>query len=122
MLSLAAVLLVATDARAEARLLVFSKTTGYRHASIPTAITALELQAATHDWTITATEDAAVFTDGTLEEIDVAVFLMNTGDVLDEAQQAGLQSFVEAGHGFVGLHSVTNAEEEWPWFGELLAT
>jgi type 1 glutamine amidotransferase len=117
-----AVALVGIDAHADARVLVFSKTTGYRHASIPSAIAALELLAPEQGWVVTATEDAAVFTDGTLGETDVAVFLMNTGDVLDEAQQAGLQSFVEAGHGFVGIHSVSNAETEFPWFGELLAT
>ncbi len=110
------------DASADARLLVFSKTTGFRHDSIPTAIAALEVLAPEHAWTITATEDAAVFTDGTLDTIDVAVFMMNTGDILDTAQQDGLQAFVEAGHGFVALHSVTNAEEEWPWFETLLGT
>jgi type 1 glutamine amidotransferase len=114
--------IVAADARADASLLVFSETAGYRHASIPDAIAALQMLGDEHGWTITATEDATVFTDGTLDGIDVAVFLMNTGDVLDETQKAALQTFVESGHGFVGIHSVVNAETEWPWFGELIGT
>ncbi|MFO0634650.1 MAG: ThuA domain-containing protein [Nannocystaceae bacterium] len=119
---LAAVPGFARAAAADASLLLFSKTAGYRHASIPTAVAALQDQAAARDWTILATEDAAVFTDGTLANIDAAVFLMNTGDVLDEAQQAGLQAFVEGGHGFVGIHATVNAETRWPWFGTLIGT
>jgi len=113
--------LVATDARAlEGRLLVFSKTTGYRHASIEPAVAALQSIAPEREWTIAASEDAIVFTDGTLAQIDVVLFMSTSDDILDDAQQAGLQTFVEAGGGFVGVHSASATEETWPWYRELI--
>ncbi len=113
--------LVATEARAlEGRVLVFSKTAGYRHASIEPAVASLQAIAPARAWTITPTEDAAVFTDGTLAQIDVILFMSTSDDILDDAQQAGLQTFVEAGGGFVGVHSASATEEAWPWYRELI--
>lgn len=105
---------------APGHLLVFSKTAGFRHDSIAPAIASLQSIADAREWTITASEDAVVFTDGTLAQIDVVVFMMTTGDILDEAQQAAMQAFVEAGGGFVGIHSATDTEYDWPWYGELV--
>src|SRR5436305_10560040 len=45
-----------------AMILVFSKTTGYRHASIKDGIAALRVLATEHKVEATFTEDAAVFT------------------------------------------------------------
>jgi cytochrome c len=102
-------------------LLVFSRTTGYRHESIPVALQALSMLAEEHDWTVTATEDPAVFNDAGLEPIDVIVFVMTLGDdILDDAQQAAFERFIRAGHGFVGIHSATDTEFEWPFYGELV--
>jgi len=105
---------------APGRLLVFSKTDGFRHDSIAPAIAALQSIAPAREWTITATEDAAVFEPGMLAQTDVVVFLMTTGDVLDDAQQTAMQAFVDAGGGFVGVHSATDTEYDWPWYGELV--
>jgi cytochrome c len=105
---------------APGHLLVFSKTSGFRHDSIAPALAALQSIAPAREWTITATEDAAVFEPGTLAQIDAVVFLMTTGDVLDEPQQLAMQAFVDAGGGFVGIHSATDTEYDWPWYGELV--
>jgi type 1 glutamine amidotransferase len=117
--ALACIVPIAAHA-APGRLLVFSKTDGFRHDSIAPAIAALQAIAPAREWTITATEDAAVFEPGTLAQIDVVVFLMTTGDVLDDAQQTAMQAFVDAGGGFVGVHSATDTEYDWPWYGELV--
>lgn len=102
------------------RLLVFSRTAGFRHDSIAPALATLQSIAPAREWTITATEDAAVFEPGTLAQVDAVVFLMTTGDVLDEPQQLAMQGFVDAGGGFVGIHSATDTEYDWPWYGELV--
>ncbi|MCB9740949.1 MAG: ThuA domain-containing protein [Deltaproteobacteria bacterium] len=102
------------------KLLVFSKTAGFRHDSIDAAKAALEGQAKAHDWTITATEDAATFSSDGLAGYDAVVFLMTTGDVLDAGQQDALKAYVEAGGGFVGIHSATDTEHDWDFFGTLV--
>ena len=107
-------------APAGSRVLVFSKTVGYRHASIPAAAEAIRSLGAEHGFEMERTEDAAQFTDANLARFAAVVFLSNTGNVLDSTQRAAFQRFIRAGHGFVGIHASSNAEVSWPWYGELM--
>lgn len=104
----------------EFKALVFSKTTGFRHASIPDGITALQSLAAEHGFEVVATEDAGVFTPEGLEPYQVVIFLNTTGDVLDEAQQAAFEAYIRTGRGFVGIHSAADTEYDWPFYAGLL--
>src|SRR5258707_14627468 len=72
------------------RVLVFTKTAGFHHDSIPAAVAALRGAGVPLD----ATEDAGAFTDANLARYDVVVFLLTTGDVLDPTQQAAFERFV----------------------------
>jgi type 1 glutamine amidotransferase len=100
--------------------LLFSRTTGYRHDSIEDGIAALTQLAGARSWHLESTEDAATFTDEGLGPFDVVVFLSTTGDVLDDAQQQAFERFVRAGNGFVGIHAASDTEYDWPWYGELV--
>ncbi len=100
--------------------LVFTRTTGFRHDSIADGIAALTRVADEREWQLEHTEDAARFTEESLAAFDAVVFLSTTGDVLDETQQAAFERFIRAGHGFVGVHSATDTEYDWPWYGELV--
>lgn len=77
--------------------LVFSKTAGFRHGSIPAAVDAVAQLGAEHDFEVTATEDAGAFTDANLAQYDAVVWLLTTGDVLDGAQQAAFERYIQAG-------------------------
>src|SRR5439155_20493534 len=68
--------------------LVFSKTTGFRHDSIPQGIAAIKPLGAVHGFAVDNTEDAARFTDAELARHKVVVFLNTTGDVLDDIRKA----------------------------------
>jgi cytochrome c len=107
---------------ASLRVLVFSATAGYRHASIPDGIAALRSLAGQRGWALSATEDATQFQDGTLSALDVIVFLSTTGDVLDTDQQGALVRYVQSGKGWVGIHSASDTEHDWPWYGGLVGT
>lgn len=109
-----------TSNSASARLLVFTKTTGFRHASISDAITALTALAAQHDWPLEVTEDATRFNDEDLSRFNVVVFASTTGDVLDPSQQAAMERFIARGNGFVGVHSAADTEYDWAWYGGLV--
>jgi cytochrome c len=102
------------------RILAFSKTAGFRHDSIPAAVQALRELGARNGIRVDASEDAAAFSDTSLARYDVVVFLLTTGDVLDEGQQAALQRYVRAGGGYAGVHSASDTEHDWPWYGRLV--
>ncbi|MCB0613664.1 MAG: ThuA domain-containing protein [Phaeodactylibacter sp.] len=102
------------------RALVFSKTEGYRHASIEPGIEAVRQLGKQHGFEVFATEDASLFSQEELQKYNVVIFLSTTGDVLDEAQQLEFQRWVQAGGGFVGVHAATDTEYDWPWYNELV--
>ena len=101
------------------RVLVFSKTAGFRHSSIETGVAAMRKLGDENRFAVDATEDASVFTDRNLRRYGAVVFLNTTGDVLDARQQDALERYVQAGGGWVGIHSATDTEYEWPWYGRL---
>ncbi|MCL1634290.1 ThuA domain-containing protein [Luteimonas sp. SX5] len=102
------------------RALVFTRTEGYRHDSIPAAAAAVRELGAQLGWQVEHGEQAGAFTPQNLARYRVVVFANTTGDVLDDAQQDALRAFVEGGGGFVGIHSAADTEYEWPWYGELV--
>lgn len=107
-------------AHAPFHLLVFTRTLGFRHASIPAAIAAVQVLGAYNNFEVEATEDPAAFTDANLARFAAVLFLNTTGDVLDSTQQAAFQRYIEAGHGFAGVHSASDTEYGWPWYHALL--
>jgi type 1 glutamine amidotransferase len=102
------------------RVLVFTRTTGFRHASIPTGIATIRALGADHGFAVTATEDPAAFTPSGLAGYRAVVFLSTSGDVLDPAGRTALQAYVRGGGGFVGIHSAADTEYGWPFYGELV--
>ena len=102
------------------RILVFSKTAGFRHASIGAGKLALLSLGKENGFIVDTTEDAAVFTDKNLSKYDVVVFLSTTGHILDSAQQMAFERFIESGKGFVGVHAATDTEYDWAWYGKLV--
>ncbi|WBB79182.1 ThuA domain-containing protein [Micromonospora sp. WMMD882] len=100
--------------------LVFSKTAGFRHGSIPAGITAIKQLGAANDFTVDTTEDGAAFTDANLAKYQAVVWLSTTGDVLNADQQAAFERYVQAGGGYAGIHAASDTEYDWPWYGELV--
>lgn len=104
----------------EKQVLVFSHTKGYRHASIEAGIEAVKKLGAANGFSVTATEDPAMIVEEVLQDFAAVIFLNTTQDVLDNAQQADFQRFIQAGGGFVGVHAAADTEYDWPWYGELV--
>ena len=100
--------------------LVFSKTTGFRHDSIPQGIAAIDALGTEHGFAVDSTEDAARFSDAVLARYKAVVFLNTTGDVLDAGEKAAFERYIRSGGGFVGIHSASDTEYGWPWYGRLV--
>ena len=74
--------------------LVFSKTAGFRHDSIDEGLAAIQALGAANDFSVTHTEDAALFTEANLAQYEAVVFLNTTGDVFNVAQETAFQNYI----------------------------
>ncbi|MFE0102461.1 ThuA domain-containing protein [Streptomyces sp. NPDC059009] len=101
------------------RVLVFSKTAGFRHDSIPDGIAAVKDLGAANGFTVDATEDAGAFTDANLGKYAAVVWLSTTGDVLNSQQQSAFEGYIRGGGGYVGVHAAADTEYDWPFYGGL---
>ncbi|MFJ6907198.1 ThuA domain-containing protein [Streptomyces griseoluteus] len=101
------------------RVLVFSKTAGFRHDSIPDGVAAVQQLGATDGLTVDTTEDATAFTPRNLRRYEAVVFLSTTGDVLNSAQQRAFEGYIRQGGGYVGVHAAADTEYDWPFYGGL---
>ncbi|MFH9296847.1 ThuA domain-containing protein [Streptomyces sp. NPDC017520] len=102
------------------RVLVFSKTAGFRHDSIPTGIAALKEIGKDTNITVDSTESAAQFTTSNLARYDAVAFLSTTGDVLNAEQQKAFENYVATGGGYVGIHAAADTEYDWEFYGGLV--
>lgn len=101
-------------------ILLFTKTTGFRHESIPAGVEAVEALAAELGYRTEHTEDADVYDPVRLADFDAVVWLSVSGDVLDELGRAALADYVTGGGGWCGIHGASTAEPSWPYFRELV--
>ena len=108
------------DDQASFRTLVFSKTAGFRHSSIDEGHTALEQLGADNGFQVDHTEDATAFRSELLSHYDTVVFLSTTGDVLNAQQQDAFESYIRGGGGYAGIHSASDTEYSWTWYGGLV--
>ena len=103
--------------------LVFSKVNGYWHDSIPAGIAAIQDLGAQYGFAVEVTDNAGAFTDTNLARFDVVVF-NNTnsgnGAILSADQRAAFERYVRAGGGYLGIHSASGTEYDWPWYGQLM--
>jgi len=114
-------LLAGTNAFDAARVLLFSETRGFRHPSIPDALTALEDLANSENITVDRADDSTgIFTDENLANYDAVVWALTSGDVLNADEQAAFERYIRSGRGYVGVHAASDTEYDWPWYGELV--
>src|SRR5207244_7671274 len=73
-----------------------------------------------HGFTVINSEETSIFNDVELAKYRVIVFLNTTGDILNSVEQSALETFIRGGGGFVGIHSATDTEYDWPWYGQLV--
>jgi type 1 glutamine amidotransferase len=102
------------------RILVFTRTAGFRHDSIPVGVDTLRALAAEAGLQIEHSEDPALFDTASLSRFRAVVFLNATGDVLDNVQQRAFERYVAAGGGYLGVHAAADTEYDWPWYGDLV--
>jgi type 1 glutamine amidotransferase len=102
------------------RILVYTNTNGFRHASIESGVATLLNLAEEEGLRMEHTEDSLLFNEKNLSKYQLVVFLSTTGDVLGPDQEKAFRNFIENGGAFMGIHAATDTEYEWPWYGQLV--
>lgn len=98
--------------------LVYTKNgKGYVHDNIPHAVKAIQKLGQEKGFKVDVTDDPAVFTERNLKKYTFLLFPSTNNDVFDtDEQRVAFRRYIQAGGGFVGLHSVTGTERNWKWF------
>jgi type 1 glutamine amidotransferase len=121
------------------KVLIFSKTNGFRHGSIATGAKSLAmLGEKTGAYTAVHSEDEAMFEPDTLNDFDLVIMLNTTGECLrprqwpkdkDERAKAeerhemlkqSLVYFVKSGKGLAGTHSATDTYKNWKDYNDMM--
>ncbi len=101
------------------KILVFSKTMGFKHASIPAGIAAIEKLGSENGFAVDTTKNAELFTDENLKQYSAIVFLSTTGNILNAKEEAAFERYIQAGGGYVGVHAAADTEYDWGWYNRL---
>jgi type 1 glutamine amidotransferase len=109
-----------TFARKSDKVLIFSKIAGFRHLSIPAGIKAIIKLGEENGFSVDTTTNSKQFTSANLKKYKAVIFLNPTGDVLNNEQQLEFEQYIKGGGGFVGIHSATDCEYDWSWYGNLV--
>ncbi|MGW2305371.1 ThuA domain-containing protein [Streptomyces sp. NPDC001809] len=102
--------------------LIYTRTAGYRHASIADGAVALVELAGELGRGAEVSEDPGVFSAGRLAGCSVVVLLSTTGNVLTPEGRAAFEAYLRGGGALLAVHAAANAEPDWPFYGELLGT
>ena len=108
--------------------LVFTRTAGFRHGSIPVGVETMKrLGNKTGLFSVTHSEDPAVFEADSLKKYDAVFMLNTTGDAfgtgdaaVEERLKTNFMEFVKSGKGIVGIHSATDTYKEWKEYGDMM--
>lgn len=102
------------------KILVFTKTDGFRHSSIDAGVEALQKLGVAHKFSVDTTSSSLLFTYKNLKKYNAVVFLNSTGNLLDNKEQLEFKKYINTGGGYVGVHAAADAEYNWPWYNKLV--
>jgi type 1 glutamine amidotransferase len=104
------------------RVLVYTRNgDGYVHDNIIEAVEFIRNLPYPAETEIEATEDPAVFTEENLSGYRLIVFPNTNNDAFStDGQRVAFRRYIEAGGGFVGIHSAMGTERNWEWFKQMI--
>lgn len=90
---------------------------GYVHENIPFAVAAIARMGAERRVTVHVTDDPTVFTDERLKPYVALVFANSNNEAFaTEPQKEAFRRFIQGGGGFVGIHSASGSQRDWPYY------
>ncbi len=107
-------------ATAQQKVLVFHETQGWHHESIPDGVKAIKDLGRENSFQVKDSDDSKIFLSEDLSQYDLLIFLNTTGDVFDKNEQEAFRKYIENGGNYLGIHSASDTEYGWPWYGKLV--
>jgi uncharacterized protein len=117
---------LAAQTPAQPRILVYTRNytpdgKGYVHDNIAASVAAIRKMSGEAGFAVDATDDPTVFTDANLRQYAALVFSNSNNQAFsNDAQRDAFKRYIEAGGGFVGIHSASGSERDWPYFWSVL--
>jgi len=110
------------DKLKNSKVLVYTKNGKvYVHDNIASAVASIKEMGVENHFTVDVSDDPSVFTEANLKNYQFLIFTSTNNDVFDnDNQRVQFRRYIEAGGGFVGVHSVTGTERNWTWFKMML--
>ncbi len=104
------------------KVLVYTKNgKGYVHDNIPFALRCMQRLGQQYGFSVDTSSRPDVFSEGNLRQYTALIFASTNNDVFDnDTQRLAFRRYIEAGGGFVGIHSVLGTERNWPWFKRMM--
>jgi type 1 glutamine amidotransferase len=107
-----------SDKLKNSRVLLYTKNgKGYVHDNIAASVICIKELGAANKFSVDVSDDPSVFNEANLKKYNLLIFSSTNNDVFDnDEQRLAFRRYIEAGGGFVGIHSVTGTERNWTWF------
>jgi type 1 glutamine amidotransferase len=123
----AAILLIsAAGMAADKKVLVYTRNfvtngTGYVHDNIQSSVEAIRKMGAGNGFTVDVSDDPTVFTGANLKQYGALIFSNSNSEAFEnDAQREAFRKYIQTGGGFVGIHSASGSERDWPYFWSVL--
>jgi len=106
----------------EKHILVYTRNgKGYVHDNIQSSVEAIKKMGAENGFAVDVTDDPLFFADSTLKQYKALVFANTNNEAfLNDSQRNAFKHYIESGGGFVGIHSASGSERDWPYFWSVL--
>lgn len=106
----------------EIKILLYTKNgKGFVHDNIPNSIQAIRALGDEYGFSVDTSEDPRDFSEENLKQYDAVVFSNTNNEVFEtDSQKVAFMRYIQAGGGFVGIHSASGTERDWKWFKQLL--
>jgi type 1 glutamine amidotransferase len=94
---------------------------GYVHDNIADAAAAIRKMGAENGFGVDVTDDPNFFTNEKLKQYKVLIFSNSNNEAFtNDRQREAFKRFIKSGGGFVGIHSASGSEREFPYYWQVL--
>jgi type 1 glutamine amidotransferase len=126
MLMLPLVALAGVCQAAEKKVLVYTRNyrpdgKGYVHDNIKASVEMIRKLGRENGFSVDATDDPGVFTSEKLKPYKALIFANSNNEAFaDDGQRDAFRRYIQAGGGFVGIHSASGSERTWEYYWSVL--
>jgi type 1 glutamine amidotransferase len=115
-----------TTVHAQQKVLVYTRNftpdgKGYVHENIAASVAAIRKMGAEKGFVVDVSDDPTNFADANLKQYAALVFSNSNNEAFaTDAQKDAFKRYIQSGGGFVGIHSASGSQRDWPYFWSVL--